>query len=160
MMLMGYVYQINISEGGVPKCPINSALITQLGIQGDSHHDGQHHGGVERALCVYSLERIQALQKEGHPIFPGSVGENLTISGIEWEHLETGTLLRFPSGVELELTRPTTPCKTILDSFLAGNIQRISHKHNPGWSRWYVRVNQVGVIHCGDSVEVIIPKLD
>ncbi|MGB9639506.1 MAG: MOSC domain-containing protein [Anaerolineales bacterium] len=147
---------MNISEGGVPKYPIQTAIITPLGIQGDYHQDLAHHGGFERALCIYSLEKIQALQKEGHPIFPGSVGENLTLSGIDWEQLETGTLFRFPSGVELELTRPTTPCKTILDSFLEGNIQRISHKHYPGWSRWYARVNRVGVIHSGDTVEVII----
>lgn len=159
MTLSGFVYQINISEGGVPKYPVDAASITHSGIQGDNHRDLEHHGGLERALCIYSLERIEALQKEGHPISPGSVGENLTLSGIDWDQLEAGAIFRFPSGVELELTRPTTPCKTIVNSFLEGNIQRISHKHYPGWSRWYAMVTKPGVIHSGDAVDVIIPKL-
>ena len=37
------------------------------------------HGGPERALCLFSLERILELQAEGHPIFPGAAGENITI---------------------------------------------------------------------------------
>ena len=47
------------------------------------------HGGPYRAVCLYAIEAIERLQAEGHPVEPGSVGDNLTTSGIEWS-LSTG----------------------------------------------------------------------
>src|SRR5262245_26341711 len=79
----GHIHSINISPGGVPKLPIKEAVITPLGIEGDGHNDWRNHGGPNAALCLFTLETIQRLQAEGHPIFPGSVGENITLEGIE-----------------------------------------------------------------------------
>ncbi|MFZ5808690.1 MAG: MOSC domain-containing protein [Chloroflexota bacterium] len=154
--MKGRVFQINISSGGVPKLAIQQALLGKEGLKGDWQTNREHHGGIERAVCLYSLERITALQDEGHPIFPGSVGENLTLRGIDWDQLEAGVRLRFDSGAEIELTRPTTPCKSITASFRNGEISRIAHQHHPGWSRWYARVVCDGVIQTGDEVELIV----
>lgn len=155
--MKGRVFQINISNGGVPKRAVERADLGAEGLSGDWQSDRQHHGGVERAVCLYSLERILALQEEGHPIFPGSVGENLTMAGVDWTQLAEGTRMRFRSGAEIELTRPTTPCNTISPSFLNGEFSRIAHKIHPGWSRWYARMIQAGEIRVGDEVEVIFP---
>ena len=73
------IFQINISKGGVPKLAIREAMITVQGVEGDGHRDLKNHGGPDRAVCLYSLERILALQDEGHPIYPGAVGENITV---------------------------------------------------------------------------------
>lgn len=66
----GQVFSINCSPGGVPKLPIPEALITAYGLFGDSQANRVHHGGPDRAVCLFSAERILALQKEGHPIGP------------------------------------------------------------------------------------------
>ena len=50
-------------------------------------------GGPLAALCLYSLEVIQALQAEGHSIFPGSVGENITLSHLDWSRVTPGVRL-------------------------------------------------------------------
>ena len=50
------------------------------GLEGDRHRNRKLHGGPDRALCLFSLERIEALQAEGHPIEPGTLGENLTLA--------------------------------------------------------------------------------
>ncbi len=151
---MGFVFQINISSGGVPKRAIPMVWVSQSGLEGDAHHDLRHHGGEERAVCLYSLEKILALQAEGHPIFPGSVGENLTLHDVPWELLKAGTILRFQGGVEIELTRPTTPCQTIAASFLNGEITRILHDRHPGWSRWYGRVLREGELRIGETLVI------
>lgn len=152
---MASVFQINISNGGVPKHAIPKVWVSRNGLEGDGHHDLRHHGGEERAVCLYSLERILALQAEGHPIYPGSVGENLTLHGLDWDVLQEGVILRFQGGVEIMLTRPTTPCKTIAASFKDGEIARILHQENPGWSRWYARVLQEGELRIGEKCELI-----
>ena len=72
-----YVHQINVSDGGVPKLPVLEATVSNKGVDGDRQRNLKFHGGPDRAICVYSLELIEQLQEEGHPIDPGSSGENL-----------------------------------------------------------------------------------
>jgi len=60
-------------NGGVPKPQVQQLQITADGCIGDFQRDKKHHGGTQRAVCLFSEEVIAALQEEGHPIFPGSV---------------------------------------------------------------------------------------
>lgn len=152
---MAHIFQINLSNGGVPKLAVPFGRVKNSGLEGDAHHNTRHHGGEERAVCLYALERILDLQAEGHPIYPGSIGENLTLLGMDWNGLRTGTILRFQGGVEIELTKPTTPCKTIAASFKEGAIERVLHERYPGWSRWYARVLHEGELRIGERVEVL-----
>jgi len=151
----GHIFQISLSAGGVPKFCQHQADVSYSGLVGDRHRDMQSHGGPERALCLYSLERILALQLEGHPIFPGAIGENLTIAGLEWSLLVPGARLRLGKHVLTELTRYTTPCSNIAPFFLRENISRVSQKTYPTWSRLYARILQPGLIVVGDQVEMI-----
>src|SRR4029453_2390851 len=114
---------INVSRGGVPKRPIDEAMITADGVEGDRQRDRRFHGGPERAVTLFSSERIAALRAEGHSIVAGSTGENLTLSGIDWSRATPGA--RFEIGeVRLEITRYTTPCANITGSFNDGDIAR------------------------------------
>jgi len=103
---------------------------------------------------VYSLERIYALQAEGHPIDVGTAGENVTVEGIDWDLVVPGARLRLGEEVLLEVASFTSPCKTIRESFTDGRFARISQKLHPGWSRVYARVLSEGEILCGEAVEV------
>ncbi len=150
----GRVFQLNISPGGVPKLPIRQAHLSTLGLAGDDHRSKQAHGGPERALCLYSLELLQALQVEGHPIFAGAMGENLLISGLDWEKMVPGVKLQIGKGVLVEVTRYTTPCSNLTDYFTDSKIERVLQDKHPGWSRLYTRVLQEGEIRVGDPVTI------
>ena len=145
------VHQISVSHGGVPKLPVPEAKITVRGIEGDRQRHRHIHGGPDRAVCVYSLEAIEALQAEGHPIAPGSTGDNVTIAGLDWSSVQPGDRLLIGS-VQLELLSYTTPCIHNARWFVNGDFSRISHKKNPGWSRMYARVSVEGSIRVGDAI--------
>jgi MOSC domain-containing protein YiiM len=151
--LIGTVASINLSAGGVPKRRVTDAKVSRLGLEKDAHDD-TNHGGLERAVCLYSMERIRSLQAEGHPIEPGTAGENVTVEGIDWELIVPGVRLRVGEGVLLEVASFTNPCKTIKASFIDGEFIRIAQKLHPGWSRVYARVVSEGSIRSGDPVEV------
>ncbi|MGO8946302.1 MAG: MOSC domain-containing protein [Ktedonobacterales bacterium] len=151
----GRIYQINTSRGGVPKLPITEACVNRFGIESDYQNDQQNHGGPDRALCVYTLEQIKRLQSEGHPIVPGSVGENITLEGVELEELTPGTRLLLGAKVEIEFTSYAIPCKNISDSFSDGNFTRISEKLHPGESRVYARVLRTGTIADGQPARIL-----
>ena len=151
----GVIVSINLSGGGVPKKRVSDAKVSRLGLHGDAHNDKEHHGGPDRAVCLYAMERIHALQGEGHPIDVGTAGENLTVEGIDWELVVPGTRIKVGAAVILEVASYTGPCKTIRDSFIDGRFVRISQKLHPGWSRVYARVLSEGEVHFGDSLELL-----
>jgi MOSC domain-containing protein YiiM len=148
MAMNGSIFAINVSNGGVPKRAIPSAWIAIHGVEGDRQRNRMVHGGPNRAVCLYSLELIQALQAEGHPIGPGSIGENLTLTGIDWSAIVPGALVEAGS-VLLELTSYTAPCRNIRDSFVDEDFTRVSQKLKPGWSRIYARVLEEGILTPG-----------
>ena len=149
----GYVLSINVSEGGVPKLPVPEALVSQFGVFGDSQRNRKYHGGPERAVCLFSLERIRVLQNEGHPITVGSTGENITVASIDWELVTPGTLMSVGQA-QLEITTYTKPCRTIRDSFAGRKFSRMSQALHPGFSRVYARVLLEGLVRIGDPVEL------
>jgi MOSC domain-containing protein YiiM len=155
---MAQLFQINSSRGGVPKTACHEAEVNKMGLVEDDQADKKHHGGLERAVSLYSLEHILVLQKEGHPIFPGSTGENLTVSGLDWTQMVPGTQLQIgagPTAVRLTVTSFATPCQTIRRSFQNDQFKRISQKVHPGWSRAYARVDQGGKLRTGAPITLI-----
>jgi MOSC domain-containing protein YiiM len=155
----GVIRQIKISPGGVPKLPVEEARVTRLGIVGDGHDDKENHGGPLAALCLYSLEEIERLQAEGHPIAPGTTGENITLVGVDWSEMTPGARLAIGDEVVIELTDYATPCKTIRESFVDQEFVRISQKLHPGESRIYARILREGVIRTGDKVALLPPDV-
>ena len=154
--MTGRIVQVSVSpRGGVPKSAVPAAEVTPGGITGDAVAHPGIHGGPDRALCLYSEEHILALQREGHPIRPGSTGENVTLAGIDWSGVAPGMILQLGGAVRIEVTGPAAPCKQISGSFADGDSMRISQKKHPGWSRWYARVLIPGRIEAGDPVRVI-----
>lgn len=149
------IHRISVSRGGVPKTPITEAHVTRLGIEGDVQQNRKYHGGPERALCLYAIEVIDRVAAEGHPIEPGSTGENVTTIGLDWSTLAPGARLRLGHEVEIELTSYTVPCRTIAASFIRGGFARILQQKHPGESRIYARVLREGRIEVGDAIEIL-----
>jgi MOSC domain-containing protein YiiM len=152
----GIVESINVSSGGVPKRPVLDAFVTGSGLTGDHQNDPRYHGGPDRAVVLYSLDVIRALQQEGHPIAAGSTGENLTVSGVDWSAFSPGATLQV-GAVRLLITRYATPCSKIAGSFLKRRFRRIDQTEHPGFSRICARVITGGVVRVGDPVELVGP---
>lgn len=153
-----HVHQISISDGGVPKRPVLEARVTGNGVAGDRQRNLKVHGGPDRAVCLFSLELLERLQDEGHPIDAGSSGENLTIAGLEWDLIQPGVVLSVGPEVRLQVMSYTVPCSHNAPWFRDGDYQRISQKRHPGWSRVYAKVLRDGVVKPGD--EVVLEKID
>ena len=147
--------QLSVSSGGVPKQAVESASVTALGLEGDAHRNREHHGGPDRAVCLFAMEAIRALQAEGHPVVPGGLGENVTLEGLDWSTVQPGTRLRLGAEVLLEITRYTTPCLNIRPAFRDGDYSLVSQKRHPGRSRVYARVLETGTLRRGDTAQLV-----
>lgn len=151
----GTIHQISVSRGGVPKLPVGEATVGEGGVVGDRQRNRRVHGGPMRAVCLYSLEVIERLQGEGHPIVPGSAGENITVRGLDWAAVVPGVWLRLGDALLLQVTAYTAPCQNIAGSFADGNFGRIAVGRAPGQARVYARVLRPGVIRAGDAVRLL-----
>lgn len=156
MARVGRIAQVSISAGGVPKLPVSEPVVVgTLGLAGDSHTEPEPmHGGIEQAVCLYSLESIARVAGDGHTAFPGAFGENLTLEGIELGSLACGDRLAIgDDGLLIELTKHAKPCQTIAHWFVDRHIARISPKTHPQDARWYARVLREGQVRADDRVE-------
>jgi len=145
------LHSINVSAGGVPKLARRSAAVRVGGVEGDRQRDLRYHGGPMRAVSLYSLELIRALQAEGHPIDVGCIGENFTLAGVPWDRMAPGAALEV-GDVQLELTSYAAPCNNLVPYFADGKFVRVAQKVHPGWSRLYARVLREGSVQVGDTV--------
>ena len=156
----GQIASINVSHpGGVPKRPIDRTIITTRGLVGDGQRTKEPvHGGPEKAVCLFGVEQIRRVNADGHHLYPGAIGENLTVSGLDLGGLASGDRLRIgdpASGPIIQLSDPAAPCKNIAGSFEDWRIARVSHKVRPEDSRWYARVLREGPVVSGDPIELL-----
>ena len=150
---MGKIIGLHISKGGAPKAPVERIHVRTGGVDGDRQRM-RNHGGPERAVMLYSLEQIERLKGEGHPIFPGAVGENVTTKGVDLGALGPGDRLRLGREVVLEVASYPTPCDGIGHAFVGRDFMQVEHKRHPGMSRLACRVIEEGELGLGDIVEV------
>lgn len=151
----GRIVQLNVSRGGVPKLPVPRAQVDERGLEGDAVAHKRIHGGPTRAVCLYAMERIRALQAEGATIFPGALGENVTLEGLDWDAIVPGVRLALGDEVVLEVTKYTTPCATTAP-YVCGDVKRFHQDHRPGWSRVYARVLRGGRLAPGMPARILV----
>ena len=152
---MESIVSLNISDGGVPKWSVNTVLISKRGLTGDRQAKPGIHGGIYKAVSLFSLQAIQALAEQGHPIAPGSTGENITLSGELWDEITPGLELRLGDEVIIKVTSYATPCPTIINSFSDGDVLRLHHKKSQAMSRLYAQVIREGEVAVGDVVTIL-----
>src|SRR3954468_80494 len=108
----GKLVQVNVSRGGMPKLAVLQAKVTKVGLDGDWQLNRKYHGGPDRAVCLYSTELYDRLRSLGIDLAAGSVGENFTTTGIDYQQLAKGDRLRV-GGCVVEITGVRVPCRSL-----------------------------------------------
>jgi hypothetical protein len=147
----GSVHGLFTSGGGVPKLPVDEVEVDARGVVGDVQKTKKHHGRPWQALCLWSKEKVDLLQAEGHPIQPGAAGENISVTGIAWEQIRPGVRLQI-GDVLAECSLYALPCYKNKAWFSDGDFTRMHHEAEPGISRMYASVLEPGRIRTGDRV--------
>ena len=142
------ILSINISRGGIPKLPVQILRLNIDGFDGDGHNHEKHRTPIQ-AVCLQDIEKLNELREEGYSLEAGTTVENLTMRGLNVNHLPIGTILRFSSGVLIELTRVRKPCY-VLDA-----IHPRLKEDIVGRCGMYAKIIHEGVLQIGDSVEAV-----
>ncbi|MBW8320095.1 MAG: MOSC domain-containing protein [Arenimonas sp.] len=137
---------------GINKVPVNGpVMVDAQGIVGDAICNGDLHGGAEQAIYIEGALTLDWWAGElGHPVEPGTFGENLVMEGIDNRDIAVGD--RFIAGdVVLEVTSTRIPCATFAAKMNDPKFPRRYMK--AGRAGAYARVLSDGILEVGQAVD-------
>lgn len=146
-------------EYGLPKRAVPSLQISSEGAEGDynRYRAKQLGGDPDQAILVVTEEVLEQLNREGWPVAPGDLGENLTLGGIAEACLVPGAKLTI-GGVRLEVTKPCEPCTELHSLPYVGKARGSEFVKTMVDRRgWYARVLAPGVVAVDAAVQVTAP---
>ena len=145
-------------------------LIEGFGVEGDAHAGVtvKHRSRVAknpnqpnlRQVHLLSQELLQELQRQGFPIEPGMLGENITTTGIDLRALPVGTRLRLGATAVVEVTGLRNPCVQI-ENFHEGLLRAVLDRDVQGHMQRKAGVMSIvleaGDVTAGDAIGVDLP---
>lgn len=138
---------------GICKRPISGPLnLTTDGFEGDGVGDLKHHGGIDKAVCVYSLDHYpywEDLLKIKLP--EAAFGENLTVSGLREEDICIGDIFEAGSAL-LQVSQPRQPCRTLSARYKRDDMIKLVR--DSGHTGFYFRVLRSGRVKQGDHLQL------
>jgi MOSC domain-containing protein YiiM len=153
------ILHVNVSNGGVPKRPINTGVVTPLGLEGDRHRNPQVHGGPRQALLLITSEGTAELKEAGFPLFDGALGENITTRGLDRRMVRVGQRYRLGQ-VVIEITKLRAPCDNLnvygpgIQKAIYDQEVKAGNTASPLWGLggFYASVSQAGTVRAGDPI--------
>jgi MOSC domain-containing protein YiiM len=146
------------AKTGIDKRPVGQPVqIRRLGLDGDSICDTVNHGGVDQAVYAYASEDTEWWQEQladelSFRLGPGSLGENLTLRGVDVTNAVIGERWQV-GGAILQVSAPRQPCSTFASYW---NVDRLSKRFvQAGRPGAYLRVLTEGAVAAGDEVRVL-----
>ena len=156
------VQQINVKpdtlgEVGLPKMAVELANLTVSGIDGDYNRfrKKKKNNDPDMAIMILCTDILSQLNQEGWPAQPGDLGENLTLTGMDYASIEPGQQYKI-GDVTLEISIICDPCSNLYILPYVGNergpafIKTLMNRRG-----WYARVLTPGAIKLGDSVTIL-----
>jgi MOSC domain-containing protein YiiM len=142
-------------ETAIWKTPVAVRILASgVNLVGDDQADRGVHGGPDKAVYAYGVDDYAWWEAElGHPLDPGTFGENLTIAGMAVSAAVVGERWAVGSAV-FEVSQPRTPCGKL--GIRMGDPQfprRFAHAGRPGGA--YLRIALEGIVGAGDEVSVV-----
>jgi MOSC domain-containing protein YiiM len=162
--MTGTILQISVSKGGIPKNAISAATLTLTGLDGDHQAHADIHGGPKQGVLLITAEGIAELAALGFPLTHGSLGENLTTSGIPRREWRTGQHWSIGPEVVIEITKRRAPCHALniygpgLQAAIYDSVAAAGDPSSPKWglSGFYASVVRPGIIQPGDEI-ILVP---
>ncbi|MFF9686959.1 MOSC domain-containing protein [Streptomyces sp. NPDC014623] len=145
-------------------------LLAGLGVEGDVHAGVtvKHRSRIAQDPTQPNLRQVHLIHQElfaelgdaGFEVGPGSLGENITTSGIELLALPVGTLLHLGEEAVVEVTGLRNPCLQI-DNFQGGLLKQVVGLAEDGTVVRKAGIMGVvtagGVVRPGDAVKAELP---
>jgi MOSC domain-containing protein YiiM len=139
---------------GLCKAPISKALkLGQFGFEGDGVADTKHHGGADKAICVYPVDHYPYWQEIlGAELPAAAFGENLSVSGMKEDEVCVGDIFQVGTAVA-QVSQPRQPCSTLAMRYNRSDMVKLVV--DSGRTGFYFKVLQEGIVGTGDRISLV-----
>lgn len=143
-----------VSTGIFKEATKEKIAVRELNLDGDGQADLIAHGGIYKAIYVYSIENYSYWQNElGRDDFTyGQFGENFTVEGLTEDNVHVGDIFRMGTAM-VEVTQPRVPCFKLGIRMGMSTFPKIFLNSNR--SGFYLRVLQKGEVQAGDEITLV-----
>ncbi|KIL41816.1 cytoplasmic protein [Gordoniibacillus kamchatkensis] len=149
-------YQSKDISTGLFKHPVKEPLfLSWVNFDGDGQADLVHHGGREKAVCVYPYEHYPFWEQElGQALPYGAFGENLTVRGLLETDVCIGDTFLLGEAI-VQVSQPRQPCFKL--SAVYGRPDMPLIVQDTGYTGFYFRVLQQGNVSASDGLIRLAP---
>jgi len=136
---------------GIFKKPSGEPLfLSRVNFEGDGQGDLVHHGGPDKAVCVYPHEHYPYWERElQRSLEYGAFGENLTIRGLSETDVCIGDIYRLGEA-SVQISQPRQPCFKL--SMRYGKPEMPLLVQETGFTGFYFRVLEEGLVSPADGL--------
>jgi MOSC domain-containing protein YiiM len=154
----------SVLTAGAKQAVAGLTPVMPLGLMGDEQADLSIHGGLEKAVYAYPSEHYAYWQDQRQQaglgmiddsLPHGSLGENLTLSGLLETQVWAGDVLQF-ANCALRVSLPREPCFKF--NAVMGFAQASRRMAQTGFCGFYLRVDTPGSISAGEAFELVPGK--
>ncbi len=142
-------------RSGIFKDQVNVMIrLGRINLEGDGQADLKHHGGPDKAVCVYPAAHYPYWRSElGNAALEyGAFGENFTVQGMDETRVAIGDVYAVGSAV-VQVSQPRQPCWKLARRWrvpdLALRVQQT------GFTGWYFRVLEEGDVAPGLTLRLL-----
>ncbi|TWT26440.1 MOSC domain-containing protein [Planomicrobium sp. CPCC 101110] len=137
----------------IRKKPVERVFLSKEKFQGDDVADLKHHGGPDRAVCIYPYEHYALWEKEfGKPLPASAFGENVTAANMLEETVFIGDIYRLGEAV-IQVNQGRVPCSTIDRNLDMTPLLKAMVK--TGFTGYMCRVLEEGYVSADSSLELL-----
>ena len=138
---------------GIFKEPVSGrTMMRRLNIDGDGQGDPTVHGGIHKAVYIYTIEHYDYWKHQlvRDDLTCGQFGENLTVEGLLEDAVHIGDVFRIGEAL-VEVSQPRVPCFKL--GIKMGNARIVKPFLASERVGFYVRVLEEGEVGAGDTIE-------
>lgn len=139
---------------GICKQPVAGPIrLLKSGFEGNGVGDLKHHGGRDKAVCVYSFDHYPYWEDTlGIRLPAAAFGENLTVSNFHEDGICIGDIFQLGTAV-VQVSQPRQPCTTLAARY--GRNDMIKLVVDSGYTGFYFRVLEEGSVQKGEELIII-----
>ncbi|TWT12517.1 MOSC domain-containing protein [Planomicrobium sp. CPCC 101079] len=157
-LAVGLPELMKYGEGKEMKTAIRKKNIERVFLSKDKFHgddvaDLKHHGGPDRAVCIYPYEHYALWEKEfGKPLPTAAFGENVTATNMIEDTVFIGDIYRLGDAL-IQITQGRVPCHTIDRNLELTPLMKVMVK--TGFTGYMCRVLEEGHVSAESTIELI-----
>ncbi len=139
-----------VITGICKKTVVGPVHLGKTGFTGDGVADLKHHGGLDKAVCVYGANNFPYWEEVLKTVLPAApFGENLSLSDVDESEVCIGDIFQMGTSV-VQVSQPRQPCATLAARY--GRSDMVKLVVESGRTGYYFRVLEEGIVETGNAL--------